>query len=388
MNASGIGSFMLAPIINHSCAPNAIQTFDDQGVITIRATRVIEKDEEVSISYTDTGHPTWWRREELLKAYHFHCECERCVATGSELEGFKCKHCPGICTQSDQINQRNVYTQWLNGTPFADGDFDQGQDFLVWPVLQHLRGLLGETSVTGLLGSGQSGGTLAAGGVALTLTVGQLIISQIFVEEFATQFMSFCFCEVVICLNPPHPAYHIEANRGPDFDTGITNEELTLLDYFFEYTWPQPISIQACILPTPPVGAFLIAICMLTVLFFLEGLMIAIVGTQYWDPETFREVHVLMSQPENVKRFIIGRQFFAGLLAQTCTMTNFPSEGYNWILLPTCVQLGLVGLGPSCFPLRFMNMRDSMSVSRINMFFDAIGVRHCAWDVYYVTHPL
>jgi hypothetical protein len=42
--------------------------------------------------------------------------------------------------------------------------------------------------------------------------------------------------------------------------------------------------------------------------------MIAIVGTQYWDPTVFKElcprtyeVHRLMNQLENVKRFIIGR---------------------------------------------------------------------------------
>jgi hypothetical protein len=59
---------------------------------------------------------------------------------------------------------------------------------------------------------------------------------------------------------------------------------------------------------------------MMTILFYLERLMIVIVGTQYWDLMVFMElypraykVHRLMNQPKNVKRFIIGRQFFAVL---------------------------------------------------------------------------
>ncbi len=62
-------------------------------------------------------------------------------------------------------------------------------------------------------------------------------------------------------------------------------------------------SILGCY-ATPEPAAFLIAITMLIVLFYLEGLMIAIVGTQYWDPEVFRHVyprayrlHQLMNQP-------------------------------------------------------------------------------------------
>jgi hypothetical protein len=40
------------------------------------------------------------------------------------------------------------------------------------------------------------------------------------------------------------------------------------------------------------------------------------------------------------------------------------------------------------FPLRFMNMRGSLSIARVSLFFDSLGVGHCAWAVYYVTRPL
>lgn len=211
-------------------------------------------------------------------------------------------------------------------------------------------------------------------GVFITLTFGQLI-SQIFVEEFTLQFVNFYGCEFVvrlslfaeyigICnfswllyyivssiacgkvkkirdemdsgkttgesLDPMSPTEKI---RGPNFDTGIaplTAQKLSLFDYF-KYTWSTlvtigsliivlyGVSIKAYVLPTPVVGGYIIAITMMTVLFYLEGLMIAIVATQYWDREIYRSYyprahrnHELMSQPDNVKRFIIGRQFFTG----------------------------------------------------------------------------
>eukprot|EP01034_Spumella_vulgaris_P026367 gene26367-32940_t len=59
-----------------------------------------------------------------------------------------------------------------------------------------------------------------------------------------------------------------DTKLGPDVDT------CTLFGYF-EYTWSTAVtvfSLVAYVLPTPSVGAFLIAICMITVLMFLEGL--------------------------------------------------------------------------------------------------------------------
>lgn len=44
------------------------------------------------------------------------------------------------------------------------------------------------------------------------------------------------------------------------------------------------ISKHTYVLPVEIPGAYIIAILVLCLLFYLEGLMIAIVGTQYWDP--------------------------------------------------------------------------------------------------------
>lgn len=166
-------------------------------------------------------------------------------------------------------------------------------------------------------------------------------------------------------------------------------------------------------------GAYIIAILVLTLLFYLEGLMIAIVGTQYWDPgksrylnvcksahlifllflifyilgwrqlldaESFRDVyprayriHKLINQPDNVKRFIIGRQFCTVLtgflLAQIFTFANFENEGYDPVAFFIIIKSGLVGvlivlafgqLMPELlaaeFPLRFMNMPGTVAM--------------------------
>ena len=210
-------------------------------------------------------------------------------------------------------------------------------------------------------------------------------------------------------------------NRGPDYVSGLEPEEkLTWFDYL-KYIWSTAatlgsmivvlygISLQVYVLPTPPVGAYILALLALTVLFYLEGLMIAIVGTQYWDPETFKDVyprayniHKFINKPDNVKRFIIGRQFFTVLtnflLAQVFTFNSWHHGSVDPVLFYIAIQSGLVGvlIILSCaqllpellaaeYPLRFMNMYGSYAVCYGSLFFDAIGVGHCAWTVYFVT---
>jgi hypothetical protein len=210
------------------------------------------------------------------------------------------------------------------------------------------------------------------------------------------------------------------ANRGENYDTGLGPKPLNWFDYL-KYIWSTVvtlgsvaiviygISIQAYVLPVPPAAAYVMALVLLTILYYLEGLMIAIVGTQYWDPETFKElyprafaIHQMMSAPENVKRFIIGRQFFTVLtnflLAQILVFAHWKSDGYNPILFFIVVKSGLVGvmiilafaqllpeLLAAQFPLRFMNMYGSYTICYLSLFFDTLGVGHAAWAIYYVT---
>ena len=189
------------------------------------------------------------------------------------------------------------------------------------------------------------------------------------------------------------PMSPTERNRGPDYDNGLEQDKSITPFDIVRYLWSTfatvgslfiifyGISIQAYVLPSPPGGTYIIFIMFLILLFYLEGLMIAVVGTQYWDRSTFIEyypraamLHELMTRDkDNVKRFIIGRQFCTVLtnfmLGQITTMAHFPSDGYNPIGFYIIVKSGLVGvmvvlafaqLCPELlaaeYPLRFMNL--------------------------------
>jgi hypothetical protein len=161
------------------------------------------------------------------------------------------------------------------------------------------------------------------------------------------------------------PMSPTEKIRGSDFDTGI-KKSFDWFDYP-RFLWSTcatlgamvvvcyGISKKVYVLPVPVYVAYIVAICMLTVLFYLEGLMIAIVGTQYWDPEQFRdayprayEMHKFVNKPDNVKRFIIGRQFFTVLtnfvLAQVFTFKYWDAGDFNPIVFFIFIKSGLVGV--------------------------------------------
>ena len=305
-------------------------------------------------------------------------------------------------------------------------------------------------------------------GVALVLTFGQLI-SQLFVEEFTVQFVNMLGNEAVIrlCLATEYCGvchfswllYHIsnkfacskmvratrqmkdeekavdgdgsggggghmtfveKAHGKQSGDGDEEDEELTAFD-MFRYAWSTCMSVFAIIvvcygiskevyiLHVPAGAAYFIAIAMLTGLFYLEGLMIAIAATQYWDPEQFRvayprayAVHRLINQEggDGVKRFIIGRQFFTVLtgflLAEVFTFYYWKDDGYDPTAFWIMVKSGLVGvlivlsfgqLNPELlaaeYPLRFMNLRGSYFICWMSMVFDACGVGHCGWATYY-----
>jgi hypothetical protein len=292
-------------------------------------------------------------------------------------------------------------------------------------------------------------------GIALVLTFGQLI-SQIYVEEYTMPFLNLYGCNFVlrICLFAEYigvcnfswllyfissrllchkvieaqrsidTADALAANqsteeamsptekiRGKDFDLGISKKSLNWFDYF-KYLWSTSATLgslvviiygilsKSYVLPVPVAGAFIVAIVGLSILFVLEGLMIAIVATQYWDREEFKHyyprayaLHRIINQPDNVKRFIIGRQFFTVLtnflLAQVFVFPNWKNNGWNPVLFFIVIKSGLGGvlvilsfgqLMPELlaaeFPLRFMNMFASVAIGMSSLAFDAIGVGH------------
>jgi len=222
---------------------------------------------------------------------------------------------------------------------------------------------------------------------------------------------------------PDTPMSPTELNRGADFDFSLldTTDKLTAFD-IFKYIWSTVVSVGAVVvilygiyrgesvLPASNYVTYIILLLALTMLFFLEGVTIAIVGTQYWDKETFITaypnayiLHELVNRPDNVKRFIMGRQFgtilVSFLMAQVSTFPDWSSDGYNPVLFYLFVKSGLPGvlftlafgqLMPELlaaeYPLRFMNMRLSSVIVKISLFFDTLGVGHCAWAIYYAVH--
>ena len=267
-------------------------------------------------------------------------------------------------------------------------------------------------------------------GVAITLTYGQLI-SQLYVEEYTLPFVNMIGCEFCVRLSLAaewlgvchfsHLLFHVTSRM---FCRSIRKAELTIrsednliieqgnverqisgalavetehdepLSFFdvCRYIWSTGATIGAFlivavgiangyyVLPTPPAATFILFALTLCCLFYLEGLMIAIVNTQYWDKDTFKDayprawkIHELVNRPDNVKRFIIGRQFFTVLvcflIAQVSTFPTWPADGYDPVGFFILIRSGLVGvmIVLSCgqlmpellaaqYPLKFMDL--------------------------------
>lgn len=80
----GIGVFPSAARFNHSCSPNAHQSFDEHGCVTVDTVRLVRKGEELTIPYVDTRLPREERRAKLRKNFAFECACARCVEEDAE----------------------------------------------------------------------------------------------------------------------------------------------------------------------------------------------------------------------------------------------------------------------------------------------------------------
>ena len=82
-------------------------------------------------------------------------------------------------------------------------------------------------------------------------------------------------------------------------------------------------------------------------------------------------------------------------------MAFFVNDGYDPIGFYIIIKSGLVGvmvvlafaqLCPELlaaeYPLRFMNLPGAYTIGCLSLIFDAVGVGHCAWCVYFVTRKL
>lgn len=106
----GIAFDPVASLINHSCDPNSVMTFDGRS-LSVRALREIAKDEELTISYIDNTNPTHRRQDELTERYFFKCECTRCTSYAESQDPREAFACPSPSCDG-----------WFNGKIVNDGD--------------------------------------------------------------------------------------------------------------------------------------------------------------------------------------------------------------------------------------------------------------------------
>lgn len=122
----GTGVYLGASILDHSCEPNAVATFEGT-TINIRAvkeivdlnwSKVSEKNFthryifeitnfQVFISYIDVLNTTKDRMEDLKRAYYFTCQCQKCLSPDpKEMLAACCpnKNCDNAITSSDTQN--------------------------------------------------------------------------------------------------------------------------------------------------------------------------------------------------------------------------------------------------------------------------------------------
>ncbi|KAJ6910052.1 hypothetical protein NC652_020912 [Populus alba x Populus x berolinensis] len=72
----GVGLWVLASFINHSCNPNARRLHVGDHVL-VHASRDVKAGEEITFAYFDVLSPLS-KRNEMSKTWGFHCSCKRC----------------------------------------------------------------------------------------------------------------------------------------------------------------------------------------------------------------------------------------------------------------------------------------------------------------------
>lgn len=91
LNSIGTGIYLGVSIIDHSCQPNAVATFDGL-TLNVRAIKAIPKLDFalIFISYIDLANTAEQRQRELQQNYFFLCECARCLGEIVIVMGMHC----------------------------------------------------------------------------------------------------------------------------------------------------------------------------------------------------------------------------------------------------------------------------------------------------------
>lgn len=120
LHCTGLGLYLCAATINHSCAPNACQTFIGDKLY-VRTTSKIKVGEEITISYVDCAMPSRRRRAQLQSLYGFSCYCTRCcVASSASIseESLRCifDGCRGRLWYDEITMQSDQYKCWIENS--------------------------------------------------------------------------------------------------------------------------------------------------------------------------------------------------------------------------------------------------------------------------------
>ena len=81
----GIGLYLSASALDHSCDPNATVVFQGNNLI-LRTIKNVESYDKLRISYTNLLDTKEVRRRNLAKQYYFSCACAKCEAAGETEE--------------------------------------------------------------------------------------------------------------------------------------------------------------------------------------------------------------------------------------------------------------------------------------------------------------
>jgi hypothetical protein len=180
------------------------------------------------------------------------------------------------------------------------------------------------------------------------------------------------------------------------YSSGLTLTYLTLI------MWG--IWTNQAVLPAVPIANFIIFIFCLSLVFYLEGLQVAILAVEHNDPEQKKNSHPRayelikkVRHANNVDRFLVGRQFFTifvmTLIAQVTTFPDISTLGIPdavWFIFvrtgfPGALVVTTIGsLQPQLLaakdPWQFLNMYGCNSVMSLCYGLELTGIcTHFAW---------
>jgi len=176
-----------------------------------------------------------------------------------------------------------------------------------------------------------------------------------------------------------------------------------LMTYFTYLMWG--IWTGEALLPVPHIVVFVVFSCCILFLAHLEGLQVAILIAEPHDIEPYRNTYprgydlmVRATHEKNVRRFLIGRQFFVifvVFLINQCTIfpdiSHLGINGGVWFVfiqlgLPTALNVLCLGQLPAQLlgnqdPWLFMNRFGPFATLEVCLFTEMTGIAHFSWVV-------